>query len=313
MAFPTEAYSDMSLTDADIREVEVFTAMLHGTNAAQEKTASTYGDLGRTALQGLITGGALFGTGLAATGAVAGAKALHHKLTRGRELKNILEVYPDIKSDYADRDVNLAFNSIRHLNPHYAKDPLVGGTLLKQVLENRYADNPDAMRFEPQLASVLAKDAPRKDTSLEELAARSFMGGMEGAIRETADQRRALDDRTWRGQQSADERQWRAEREDAKIRQDRADKARDAGRRMSESAKMRQHQSDLANTRYEREKAMKARETGRRLSDTSRQREHQEGLERLKADLRSASQPRPPSRTERLKKASVPSLRDFLR
>ena len=98
-----------------------------------------------------------------------GGKKIMDPITKARDLNRVLEVYPQLAEQYPREEIDLAFNSLRHLNPHFSKDPLVGGTLLGQILRSRDIDNPSSLRLEPGLASGLVRDRPREDDTFQRL------------------------------------------------------------------------------------------------------------------------------------------------
>ena len=72
-------------------------------------------------------------------GAMKGIDALGNigQARRDRKaLGNILSVHPDI-GDPSDPRVNMAFNTLKTMNPEFAADPLLAGPLMKQIVESR--------------------------------------------------------------------------------------------------------------------------------------------------------------------------------
>lgn len=86
----------------------------------------------------LMVGTALASPILAAAGAKGAERMMDSidRMTFDRDLKKVLEVNKDIgKPD--DRHIRLAYQSIRTTNPKFSKDPLIAGTLLRQIMQNR--------------------------------------------------------------------------------------------------------------------------------------------------------------------------------
>jgi hypothetical protein len=181
--------SDERLSNEQVLGLASFQDELYGEPG--EKTADAKSQLMNTLLQGLVLGGAgTIGGALAYGGADAVGKAWS-AATRGRDLRRITDVYPQLKKE-DPKELNLAYNSLRHLNPHFAKDPLVGGTLLGEILRSRDATNPrgpGSMRFSPDLAQNLLRSAPRGDDTVRRLAADQFAGGMRDALQQSAKDR----------------------------------------------------------------------------------------------------------------------------
>lgn len=155
--------------------------------------------------------GAAVGTGAALAmnagvlGIIQGARSGYERLSRKRDLKSILEVYPDLNS-YDDSEIQLAYRSLRHLNPHFASDPLVGGTLLKQILRSRDPSNPKSIRFEPGIAVDLTKSRPRENYMLEQMATDAVSTGVRDGMRQYSDLKATHSDRAWRDQNETDKR-----------------------------------------------------------------------------------------------------------
>ena len=134
--------------------------------------------------------------GLGVSAASAGGRALMNKATKNRDLESILEVYPHLK-EWDRKEIELAYSSMRHMNPHIAKDPLAGGTLLGQMLRSRDPLNPKVLRFDPQLAGDLMRLSPKEEHAFEETARDAVMKGIgmgfEDASRSSAaDKQRAF-------------------------------------------------------------------------------------------------------------------------
>ena len=136
-----------------------------------------------------ITAGAL-GVNLLGMAAGQGARAAHNRLTYRRDLNKVLDVHPDLK-DYSKKDIDLAYSSIRTMNPTFAKDPLVGGNLLGQVLRNRDIHDPSkAPRFELGVAKELLTAERKGKDQLQETIQGSFRTGYELAVNDAMGQAR---------------------------------------------------------------------------------------------------------------------------
>ena len=73
-------------------------------------------------------------------------------------LRKTLEVNPQLGSP-DDPNLRMAYKTIQTTNPEYAKDPLIAGTILDMVMNNRMDPNDPASapRFEPTLLSEIQK------------------------------------------------------------------------------------------------------------------------------------------------------------
>ena len=153
-----------------------------GLGEAGRGAINDVGDIGHAVLTGAVNGLTLLGVGALGAAGTAGAQYGYSALTRGRDLHAVTAVYPEI-NEYPKKEVDLAYNSLRHLNPQFAKDPLVAGTLMKQILQSRDMANPKSIRFEHTLADSLARSAPRVDDSTRRMAVDSLTQGMSDAFR----------------------------------------------------------------------------------------------------------------------------------
>ncbi len=81
------------------------------------------------------------GTALGAAGVTAAGVAamkIYDALSSGRNFRTVLANNPDIEAAHQanPKQVNLMYSSLRTFNPTFAKDPLVAGTYLRQMLED---------------------------------------------------------------------------------------------------------------------------------------------------------------------------------
>ena len=127
--------------------------------------------------------------GAGVVGAVAapmiahGIRAVQNKLTYRRDLNRLLDVRPEISGEHNERDINLAFQSMRHLNPELSKDPLTGSTLLTQILRNRDIQDPSAPpRMDLGVARELFTAERRGKDEIVETATRAFDTGVRMGI-----------------------------------------------------------------------------------------------------------------------------------
>ncbi len=134
---------------------------------------------------GLIASAATGTAGLGIHGLVSGARAVNEKFSHKRDLEKILETFPRLR-DYPQNEIDLAYNSIRHMNPHIAKDPLAGGSLLAQVLRQRDSLDPKTLRMDQDLAGNLLRLRPEERHVGEEILREGVQAGMTMGFQEAA-------------------------------------------------------------------------------------------------------------------------------
>lgn len=228
-------YEDSQLGREELSSLAQFSAGLEAPDSFEKSAASPGSraaalarEYGPVLAQGLIQGGTLAATGMAAAGAVQGGKKLYSKATQRRDLKRLLSVHPEIAERYDDKEIALAFNSVRHFNEHLTKEPLAAGALVKQILRDRDPHNPSAApRLDLNTVSALYRDRPRDDRNLERMAAEGVSRGLEGSLRshgdrQMADYRHTLDkkktrlDHKFRKKEKSREHSFQRELEDAR-------------------------------------------------------------------------------------------------
>lgn len=102
--------------------------------APQEKQANIREQFGKAMISGLGAGAATAAIG---AGAVA-AKALMNAATKSRSFRQMLEHNQDLVEHHqADpKRFNQMFTSLHTMNPAFAKDPIVAGTYMRQMVES---------------------------------------------------------------------------------------------------------------------------------------------------------------------------------
>lgn len=140
-----------------------------------------------------LTGGAaamMIGTALASPVlAAAGAKGAERmmdsidRMTFDRDLKKVLDVNKDIGKPN-DKQIRLAYQSIRTTNPKFSKDPLIAGTLLRQIMQNKVDpyDPKSPARVDLNIASQLSSSAGRGANDFVMQAAAESMGRLPGSM-----------------------------------------------------------------------------------------------------------------------------------
>lgn len=156
-------------------------AHLRKVRRRQQRQADKTASLGKEVARAALPAAVATAIGLGTLAAGQGLRKLHNKATFNRDLNQVLEAYPSIREDYPDREIKMVYQSIRHLNPHVAKDPLAAGTTMRHVLRERHMDD-RSIRFDLPLAESLQRTAPRGSTVADELAARGMMGGTQAGL-----------------------------------------------------------------------------------------------------------------------------------
>lgn len=133
----------------------------------------------------MMVGAALASPVLAAAGAKGAEKMMDKidEMTFDRDLKKVLDVNKDIGKP-SDKQIRLAYQSIRTTNPKFSKDPLIAGTLLRQIMQNRVDpyDPKSPARVDLNIASQLSGAAGGSSTELVMRAAGESMGRLPASL-----------------------------------------------------------------------------------------------------------------------------------
>ena len=133
----------------------------------------------------LMVGTALASPVLAAAGAKGAEKMMDKidNMTFDRDLKKVLDVNKDIGKPN-DRQIRLAYQSIRTTNPKFSKDPLIAGTLLRQIMQNKVNpyDPKSPARVDLNIATQLQGSAGRGANEFVMQAAAESMGKLPGTM-----------------------------------------------------------------------------------------------------------------------------------
>ena len=100
----------------------------------QEKQANVREQFGKAMVGGLGAGAATAAIGV---GAMA-ARSLMNAATKSHSFKQMLEHNPDL-TDHHHQDpkrFNQLYTSLHAMNPEFAKDPIVAGTYMRQMVES---------------------------------------------------------------------------------------------------------------------------------------------------------------------------------
>jgi len=168
---PAEAYQAFSrgeISQEELVELEKFAEDL------AEKVAFFGKDPGRNAA--MLGGMALAAPGLAYVGAKGPelAERALSSMTFNRDFNRVLSVNPQL-GDAEDPNLRMAFKTLRTLNPTYSKDPLIAGTILDGVMQNRMdPDDPSSPpRYDPALVGELVTGASKMPLTAAQEASRA--------------------------------------------------------------------------------------------------------------------------------------------
>lgn len=186
-----EKTANGEISDAEAQDLARFFDMI-----GVEKLAATGGGdspLVKALQEGLGASLALGTAGLAMAGVVEGSKKLFDMATFRRDLNRILETYPEIRSTYPPAWIDLAYQSIRTMNPTVARDPMTGGTLLKQILAQRNTQNPGGTpSFDWNHATSLIQHRPKGQNAAEEVLYGAAREGVLHGLRSYGDAQRQV-------------------------------------------------------------------------------------------------------------------------
>lgn len=104
----------------------------------QEKTAIDWEHARETAGDAALSGLALSAFGMGMHGMGVAASKIYDAATKSRDFKSMMEFNQDLQ-EHHDRDprmFNQMFTSLRTMNPHFSKDPVVAGTYMRRMVEN---------------------------------------------------------------------------------------------------------------------------------------------------------------------------------
>lgn len=156
------------ISQETVADLEKFASVLN------EKQASGFASFGAGLAHGI---GATAATAVVGVGGAMAMGAAIDKLTFKRDLANVLKVNAHLKQEFPAQEIETAFRSIRSMNPEFAKDPLVAGHLLGQILRNRDPMNPKLPpRVDTQLAIALSNAGKYPSSRIDTLS-KAFGGG----------------------------------------------------------------------------------------------------------------------------------------
>jgi hypothetical protein len=188
---PSQAYKVMAqghISKQEMAGLEKFADALNKVSALPLRSALSFPTVPSAVGTTLMVAGALSAAELLSHAAANGMRAAQDKLTYRRDLNRVLDVSPEIKTDYPERDIHLAYQSMRTLNPTFAKDPLVGATLLQQILRNRDISDPSKPpRMDLGVARELISAQEKGQDQLARGLSGAFSAGITTAIKSETD------------------------------------------------------------------------------------------------------------------------------
>lgn len=135
---------------------------IHRLRERLQKTASVWKTFKDHLVGGLGTGAAAATLAAGATAAGYGLGKLKDTIVKGRAMKSMLEANPHLaKQD--SKQVHMTFNSLYHLNPDLATDPLTAGSFVTRSLNRVEMGDSGGAYIDPQTAVQLSKGREAED------------------------------------------------------------------------------------------------------------------------------------------------------
>ena len=144
-----EAFSSGEITREELTELEKFAEYL------SKEASPTFGQMAGLA----IAAPSLAYLGSKIPEAIESAR---NNASFNSDFNRILKVNPSLGSSQ-DPNLQMAYKTLRTLSPTYAKDPLLAGTILGNVMHNRTdPDDPSSPpRFDPALVNEIVRGTPQ--------------------------------------------------------------------------------------------------------------------------------------------------------
>jgi len=137
----------------------------------QFSKAFTGGQLGQRTADAVV--GGVVGAGLtaAAVGVDKVVKHIRHRVAKPQAYKAMISANPHLKRKAPAKVVQRAFDSLYHLNPHLAKDPLISGSFVDSTITGSKALE-SAAYISPQTAQSLSQKPGQQDLILKAFTGR---------------------------------------------------------------------------------------------------------------------------------------------
>ncbi len=148
-----------------------FSSMNKNSSAEKVAVSDTMKNFGKSmgdkAMSGLTNAaGAAAVTGGVVGGAMLATKLLN-KFTRHKRVKEMHELYPELKK-YDEKKVSRALETVERVNPSFGKDPYISGGYVKEMLKNKGVS--------PKTIEGLAESAGNLESYRPFSSAKSYIG-----------------------------------------------------------------------------------------------------------------------------------------
>jgi hypothetical protein len=87
------------------------------------------------------------------------------RLTRGRDLRKMMSVVPELAERGTPEEIALVFGSVRQLSPQVTKNPLLAGAIVSQILSSRHGVGP-SMKGTPKMDLNMAQNLARMSSDV---------------------------------------------------------------------------------------------------------------------------------------------------
>lgn len=123
----------------------------------QKEAASMLKTFKKNLIGGLATGTAAAAIAGLGAGVAMGVGKLKDTIVKNRAMKSMIEANPSLATK-DNKQVSMAFNSLYHLNPDFATDPLVAGSSISRFLDRSEAGGDPYI--DPQTAATIIGKKP---------------------------------------------------------------------------------------------------------------------------------------------------------
>jgi len=149
----------------------------------------------------LATAGAGALMGGAVEAGRSGIQALRNSIDKSKAYRSMLEENPQL----ANNDPNItekAFNTLYRFNPHYAKDPLVAGTFVKNIVDQERLDIGTVSNLVSAHKAI--QESKGRGPGMSEFFMKAMQGGMKGGGKPGGDGEESAADTYFRNMASAE-------------------------------------------------------------------------------------------------------------
>jgi hypothetical protein len=166
------AYSDLAagrISDRDVKALEGFEEVLSKESFDLSSIPILGSVLGNPSVQhgAAVAAGGLVAAA-AAAGVARGVSAAAEALTFAADYQAMIKAHPQL-TEYPPDRVKAVFNTLRHMNLAFSKDPLIAGSFVYRSLQNTIPEHPEAM---PEVSIGAAKELAQASQFLTQAAGR---------------------------------------------------------------------------------------------------------------------------------------------